>query len=59
MNPRLAVLLALIAERFLLDGPAAIQKIQAAFNNTDPTAENFDGLIAAMEAERPKDPLKK
>lgn len=59
MDPRLAILLALIAERLLLEGPAAILKIKAAFANTEPTAEDFEGLISAMEAERPVDPLKK
>jgi hypothetical protein len=59
MDPRMAVLLALIAERFLLDGPEAIAKIRAAFNNADPTAEDFEGLIADLEAQRPVDPLKK
>jgi len=58
MDPRMAILLALIAERFLLDGPAAILKIRAAFANTEPTAEDFEGLVAELEAQRPKDPLK-
>ena len=59
MDPQLAVLLAIIGERFLVDGVEAIPKIKAAFANSDPTAEDFEGLITELEAQRPVDPLKK
>ena len=58
MDPKMLAAFLLI-ERIITDGPEIINSISAAWQKVDPTAEDFDALVTVMEAQRPKDPLKK
>jgi hypothetical protein len=49
----------LLIERIITEGPQIINNISAAWQKVDPTAEDFEALVGMLEAERPKDPLKK
>jgi hypothetical protein len=51
-----------VARTLLKEIPAGIievRNIMLAWNNADPSAEDFDSLVAIAEASRPKDPLGK
>ncbi len=49
----------MLIQQIIVNGPGVISEISAAWSKLDPTAEDFDALVNAIEAVRPKDPLGK
>lgn len=49
----------MLISRIITEGPQIINDVSAAWQKVDPTAQDFEALVTVIEAQRPKDPLKK